>query len=167
MKKLLIAAMLLSVIPTAASADVYVAVDADGNAVGGAIVCDAGTCGEGSLYSQLTLQAGQRYVLQGYGQAGIGNNNPDTSVKVDIPTQTWTVTTPTSVQQFQPTRETAAPIIPVRIDTSTATETSTATIDTSTATIDTSTAVIADLRAQIKALYALIQTMFIRLGWSL
>jgi hypothetical protein len=75
-----------------AKADVYVKVDANGNAVGDAIMCDAGTCGAGSQFSQLTLQAGEQYVLQGTGQAGIGNNNPNTQVKVDLQTNDWTVT---------------------------------------------------------------------------
>lgn len=169
MKKLLVAAMLLSVIPTTANADVYVKVDAEGNAIGGAIMCDAATCGAGSEYSRLTLGAGESYVLQGYGQSGIGNNNPNTSVKVDIPTQTWTVTTPTSVHEFTPTHEIASstPAIPVVVDTATVTDSATATVDTLTARIDSQTATIADLRAQIDALYKLIQVILVRLGWSL
>ena len=85
-----------------AQADVYVKVDTNGNAVGGAIMCDARTCGAGSLYSQLTLQAGEQYVLQGTGQAGIGNNNPNTQVKVDIPTNEWTVTRQIEVRPIEP-----------------------------------------------------------------
>jgi hypothetical protein len=61
-------------------------------------MCDASTCGEGSEYSRLTLQAGEQYVLQGTGHAGIGNNNPNTQVKVDLQTNDWTVT-----RQFEPT----------------------------------------------------------------
>lgn len=91
MKKIIIIlALILGTTP--AYADVYVKVDANGNAIGGAIMCDAGTCGAGSQFSQLTLQAGEQYVLQGTGQAGIGNNNPNTQVKVDIETNEWTVT---------------------------------------------------------------------------
>ena len=85
-----------------AQADVYVKVDASGNAVGGAIVCDAGTCGAGSQFSQLTLQPGEQYVLQGTGQAGIGNNNPNTQVKVDIETNEWTVTRQVEVIPAEP-----------------------------------------------------------------
>lgn len=85
-----------------AKADVYVKVDANGNAIGGAIVCDAGTCGAGSLFSQLTLQAGEQYVLQATGQAGIGNNNPNTQVKVDIATNDWTVTRQVEVKPVEP-----------------------------------------------------------------
>ena len=81
-----------------AQADVYVKVDANGNATGGAIMCDASTCGAGSEYSRLTLQAGEQYVLQGTGHAGIGNNNPNTQVKVDLQTNDWTVT-----RQSEPT----------------------------------------------------------------
>ena len=87
---------------TPAHADVYVKVDANGNAVGGAIMCDAGTCGAGSQYSQLTLQAGEQYVLQGTGQAGIGNNNPNTQVKVDIETKEWTVTRQVEIKPVEP-----------------------------------------------------------------
>jgi hypothetical protein len=85
-----------------ARADVYVKVDANGNAVGGAIMCDAGTCGAGSQYSQLTLQAGEQYVLQATGHAGIGNNNPNTQVKVDIGTNDWTVTRQVEVKPVEP-----------------------------------------------------------------
>ena len=103
-----IAAMVLSLftsLNSVAIADVYVKVDANGNAIGGAIICDAGTCGPDSLYSKLTLQPGERYVLQGTGQAGIGNNNPGIDVKVDLETNVWTVTNSQSntvVQQFTP-----------------------------------------------------------------
>jgi hypothetical protein len=99
-KVIIILVMLLGVTP--ANADVYVKVDANGNAVGGAIMCDAGTCGAGSEYSRLTLQAGEQYVLQGTGQAGIGNNNPNTQVKVDIETKEWTVTRQVEVQSTEP-----------------------------------------------------------------
>ena len=75
-----------------AAADVYVKVDAQGNAIGGAIVCDASVCGPGTSFSERTLQPGEQYVLQGTGSTGIGNNNPGTSVKVDLNTNVWTVT---------------------------------------------------------------------------
>lgn len=156
------AALLALGIMPSAIADVYVKVDANGNAIGGAIVCDASTCGEGSLYSQLTLGPGERYVLQGLGHSGIGNNNPGVDVKVDIPTQTWTVTnnnTPAPlVTTFTP-YDPPAPVVPVRVETTTVTsDTSTATIktDTATATIDTSTVTVADLDAKIKELRTLI-----------
>ena len=101
MKKIIIIlALILGTTP--AYADVYVKVDANGNAIGGAIVCDAGTCGAGSQFSQLTLQAGEQYVLQGTGQAGIGNNNPNTQVKVDIETNEWTVTRQVEVIPAEP-----------------------------------------------------------------
>jgi hypothetical protein len=85
-----------------AKADVYVKVDANGNAIGGAIMCDAGTCGAGSEYSRLTLQAGEQYVLQATGHAGIGNNNPNTQVKVDLQTNDWTVTRQVEVKPVEP-----------------------------------------------------------------
>jgi hypothetical protein len=149
-----------------ANADVYVKVDANGNAIGGAIVCDAATCGEGSVYSQLTLGPGERYVLQGLGHTGIGNNNPGVDVKVDIPTQTWTVTnnnTPdpvvTTFTPYEPPR--TVYVNPIVTETATATatsETATVTIktDTVTATVDTSTVTVSDLDAKISELRALI-----------
>jgi hypothetical protein len=85
-----------------AQADVYVKVDANGNAIGGAIMCDASTCGAGSEYSRLTLQAGEQYVLQGTGHAGIGNNNSNTQVKVDLQTNDWTVTRQVEVKPVEP-----------------------------------------------------------------
>ena len=100
--KILIMALGLLFITPIAQADVYVKVDASGNAVGGAIMCDAGTCGAGSQFSQLTLQPGEQYVLQGTGQAGIGNNNPNTQVKVDIETNEWTVTRQVEVIPAEP-----------------------------------------------------------------
>ena len=157
------ALLTLGVIPSA-SADVYVKVDANGNAISGPIMCDATTCGGESTYSQLTLEPGERYVLQGLGDSGIGNNNPGVDVKVDITTQTWTVTnnnTPdpivTIFTPYDP--PTPAPINPIAVETSTATsDTATATIktDTATATIDSSTVKVTDLDAKIKELRTLI-----------
>jgi hypothetical protein len=159
---------LLGLMP-AAIADVYVKVDASGNAIGGAIICDAATCGSDSLYSKLTLQPGESYQLQGTGQAGIGNNNPGVEVKVDIPTQTWTVTnnnTPApSVRTFT-SEQGPSPVYaePIRVETSTAisdtatviSETATTLSDTATATVDTATVTIADLDAKILELRTLI-----------
>jgi hypothetical protein len=136
MRRIIFISIALALGQTHAHADVYVKVDAQGNAIGGPIMCDAETCATGSAYSNATLQAGEQYVLQGRGQAGIGNNNPETQVKVDAPTQTWTVTTPASTQVFTP--DTPAPTLtpaPSIIDTSTArTDTNTATVETVTAT---------------------------------
>ena len=98
----LLAYVALIIIAPNAKADVYVKVDANGNAIGGAIMCDAGTCGAGSEYSRLTLQPGERYVLQGTGQAGIGNNNSNTQVSVDLQTNEWTVTRQTEVKPVEP-----------------------------------------------------------------
>jgi hypothetical protein len=130
----------LSLFMPVANAEVYVKVDANGNAIGGAIICDAGTCGPGSLYSQLTLQPGERYVLQGTGQAGIGNNNPGMDVKVDLETNVWTVTdskSNTVVQQFTPQTSPGndrPQLPPVLIQ-----DTKTATTDTGTVSTDTRT----------------------------
>lgn len=96
--KRLIVFLLLMIPSTAYADDAYIKVDAEGNAIGGAIVCDAATCGAGSLYSQLTLQPGERYVLQFKGDpvtgnvAGIPATDPNISLKVDLETNTWTKT---------------------------------------------------------------------------
>ena len=142
--KVITLAIALTTITAPVNADVYVPVDADGNAVGGAIVCDAATCGAGSLYSQLTLKEGQRYVLQSAGQAGIGNNTPNTNVSVNQTTNEWTVTTPQSETKFTPdkapwTQPVQVVSTPTVIETSTATavtDTSTVTTDTTTVTVD-------------------------------
>jgi len=77
----------------------WVKVDANGNATGQAIVCSTDVCGNNnSPYAKATLSAGEQYVLQAKADpvtnnvSGIGNNNLNTQVKVDIPTQEWTVT---------------------------------------------------------------------------
>lgn len=164
MKKAIAITALLVGSMAPANADVYVKVDANGNAIDGAIVCDAATCGEGSLYSRLTLKEGERYVLQGLGQVGIGNNNPDTQVKVDIPTQTWTVTTPNTTTTFTPQQEPVyvAPVTPVITETSTAiTDTATVLSDTATAVTDTTTATVTS--NTINTLYAQIMALFTQL----
>jgi hypothetical protein len=147
MKRVIIGLVIAMATTQTANADVYVKVDAQGNAIGGAIMCDAATCGEGSLYSSLTLQPGERYVLQGTGHAGIGNNNPGVDVKHEAATNQWVVTnnnTPApTVERFETieTRVVPNPVLVAPIDTKTVTvETSTAVIDTATALSDTSTA---------------------------
>jgi hypothetical protein len=170
LKRISIALVLGLLLATPAAAEVYVKVDANGNAVGGAIMCDAGTCGAGSQFSQLTLQPGEQYVLQGTGHAGIGNNNPNTQVKVDIETKEWTVTRQVEVKPTEPvvinnqsvisytietvqkfTPETSPgnnrvePIIqsnPTPSPVALETTTATATTDTSTVAIETATATI-------------------------
>lgn len=157
---------------TPAFGDVYVAVDAQGNAVSGAIMCDAATCGAGSQFSKLTLQPGQSYQLQGYGQSGIGNNNPGVDVKVDIPTQTWTVThssTPEPVvTTFVPTREvsTVQGNQP-RVETSTATtDTASAIIkvETATVTMETATAVSVITPAEIQVKMGELRVLLARIA---
>jgi hypothetical protein len=149
MKRVIIGLVFAMATAQTANADVYVKVDAQGNAIGGAIMCDAATCGEGSLYSSLTLQPGERYVLQGVGvHHGIGNNNPGVDVKHEATTNEWVVTnnnTPAPVvERFtvntpEPVVQDPVPVAP--IDTKTVTvETTTAVIDTATALSDTSTA---------------------------
>lgn len=142
MKRVIIGMVLALASAQTASADVYVKVDAQGNAIGGAIMCDADTCGAGSLYSSLTLNPGERYVLQGLGHSGIGNNNPGIDVKHEAVTNQWVVTnnnvpTPT-VQRFKTVETWIVPDpAPVSaIDTKTVTnETATVISDTATVTI--------------------------------
>jgi hypothetical protein len=128
---------------TPAAADVYVKVDANGVAVDGPIMCDSGTCGPNSTFSKLTLKPGEQYVLQGTGQAGIGGNNPNTEVKVDLKTNEWTVTntqTQQVVQQFvpqnSPGNDRPAQVVQVPVQ-----ETKTVTVDTKTVTVDTKTVI--------------------------
>jgi opacity protein-like surface antigen len=140
MKRIIIGVVLALATAQTASADVYVKVDAQGNAIGGAIMCDAATCGAGSLYSQLTLNPGESYVLQGTGYAGIGNNNPGVDVKHEAATNEWVVTnnnTPAPTVERFTTIETrvVAPITEITV------ETSTAVIDTATALSDTTTVI--------------------------
>jgi hypothetical protein len=146
MKRAIMGVILALATAQTASADVYVKVDANGNAVGGAIVCDAATCGAGSIYSQLTLNPGESYVLQGFGHNGIGNNNPGVDVKHEATTNEWVVTnnnTPTpTVERFETleTRVIASPVSNFVPDTNTViADTSTAVIDTATVLSDTST----------------------------
>lgn len=152
-RKAILLAVALS-LPQSAMADVYVKVDANGNAIGGAIMCDAATCGEGSQYSQLTLQPGERYQLQGVGVSyGIGNNNPGVEVKHEATTNEWVVTnnnTPAPVVERFTVNTPASVVqdpVPVStpvVDTKTVTisDTSTALVDTATVTVDTKTATI-------------------------
>ena len=121
-KKIIIGAVLLTVISVApAMADVYVAVDASGNAVGQASICDAQTCAKGSLFSQMTLPAGAHYALQGVGIGyGQGAGQGAGKVSVDETTGVWSVnqtntntnpvtgaiTQTNTVQTFTPTNPT-------------------------------------------------------------
>jgi hypothetical protein len=145
MKRVIIGLVLAMATAQTASADVYVKVDAQGNAIGGAIMCDAATCGEGSLYSSLTLQPGERYVLQGVGvHHGIGNNNPGVDVKHEATTNEWVVTNNNApepvVERF--TVNTPAPVVqdPVPVAPVAPVDTKTVTIDTATVVTDTATA---------------------------
>jgi hypothetical protein len=117
MKRIIIGLVIALASAQTASADVYVKVDAQGNAVGGAIMCDAATCGSGSAYSKATLGPGESYALQGTGDSGIGNNNPGTTVKVDLQTNDWTVTRSTTVTLPEPIKLVDKEIIAVTTQT--------------------------------------------------
>jgi hypothetical protein len=138
--KVAIGAILLTAISVApALADVYVAVDQNGNAVGQAIMCDAQTCAKGSLFSQMTLSSGAHYALQGVGIGyGQGAGQGAGKVSVDENTGVWTVnqtdtnkdrvtgavTQVNTVQTFTPTNptrvvisQTVTPITPPTVTT--------------------------------------------------
>jgi hypothetical protein len=109
--KLLVATLLLvGITPAQANEQgAWVRVDANGNAVGQAIVCSADVCGDSqSPYARATLGAGEQYVLQAVADpvsgnvAGIGNNNANTQVQVNIPTQEWTVTRTHTITPLEP-----------------------------------------------------------------
>ena len=151
----------LSVLPINANADVYVKVDINGVAIDGPIMCDSGTCGANSEYSRLTLKPGESYVLQGTGYAGIGANNPNTEVKVDLQTNVWTVTNTQSNNVIQFTPQTSpgnpapyVPSVPPTIDTTTIiTDTLTVVVDTKTVAVmvDTKTATVKVVKNKKKA----------------
>jgi hypothetical protein len=101
MKKVIILALLIALIPTTAHAEetgAWVKVDANGTAIGQAIVCTQSVCGDpASLYNKLTLGSNERYVLQAPASvdgnvAGVGANQGMDSVKVDLGTGVWTTT---------------------------------------------------------------------------
>ncbi len=75
----------------------WVKVDAGGTVISGPVVCAASVCGAGTLYSQLTLKDGEQWVQQTKADpvtgnvAGIGNNNPGTTVTYDRTSETFTV----------------------------------------------------------------------------
>jgi hypothetical protein len=153
---------------TPAAADVYVKVDANGVAVDGPIMCDSGTCGPNSTFSKLTLKPGEQYVLQGTGQAGIGGNNPNTEVKVDLKTNEWTVTntqTQQVTQQFVPQnspgndRPTQVVQVPVQETKTAVVETKTATVDSSTVKVETSTVKVESSTATAQMTVVELQTM--------
>ena len=166
-KKAILLAVSLTLANTSAYAETYVKVDANGNAIDGAIVCDPVTCGAGSLYSQLTLGEGERYALQGYGSTGIGANNPDTQVQA-TEENVWTITTPTQVQTFTPEQgiyQPPAQQVPVIVETTTVlTDTSTVTnLESITATV-TESVTVQDVIKKINALLAIIFQLLAKLG---
>ena len=95
--------------PTPPEQGAWVKVDANGNATGQAIVCSVDVCGDAnSPYAKATLGSGEQYVLQAVADpitknvAGVGNNNPNTQVQVNIPTQEWTITRTNTVIPVEP-----------------------------------------------------------------
>ena len=181
MKKIILG-IVLSLISTHAWADettaqgAWVKVDANGNAVGGAIVCSPDVCGDrNSPYAKATLSAGEQYVLQAKADpatnnvVGIGNNNPNTQVQVNIPTQEWTITrthtvTPEvpltinnqevisyTVQTIEKFKADTAPwVAPKETVINVISDTATVIMDTSTAIIDTATVSITAKAIKVK-----------------
>lgn len=144
----------LNIMTIPAHSDVYVIVDANGVVVSGAVVCDAGTCGDPtSLYSRLTLKAGERYVLQGKTDAqgnnsGIGAQpNQILVVKEEADKNTFVAVTPTTVTtivtpkvvETTPTPQPEPINTPAPITTPTPTPQPTVTETTTVTTVDTPT----------------------------
>jgi len=112
MKRILILVAILIAIPMPAQAEepgAWVIVDSSGNAVSQAIVCTPSVCGDpNSAVSKDLLKPGQRFVLQTNADsngnvAGIGaSSTPNIEVKVDIPTNEWTITTKSEVKVTLP-----------------------------------------------------------------
>lgn len=108
MKRLIAILILALMAPLPAQANdqgAWVKVDANGNAIGQAIVCTAAVCGDtSSLFNKMTLNAGEQYVLQAPASidgnvAGVGAGQGMTSVKVDLETKVWTTT---SINTYTP-----------------------------------------------------------------
>ena len=96
---------------------VWVKIDASGLAISGAIACTPSVCGNpNGMFAQMTLNAGEEYVQQSTGRAGIGNNNPGTTVTYDRGSATWTIVNEAQPQPTaaapQPTSEPSAPSAP-------------------------------------------------------
>ena len=87
----------------------WVKIDASGLVISGTIVCTPSVCGAGGLISGF-LKDGESYVQQTVANpvtgnvVGIGNNNPDTTVTYDRPSETFTI-----VREEQPQPTAAAP----------------------------------------------------------
>lgn len=141
-------AVTLTLTTTPALADLYIKVDANGNAISGAIVCDAATCGEGSLYSQLTLQEGERYVKQ----------NVVIDTPIAYPEQNNTVVTPPVQPVISETTTVISDTATVLTDTSTVT-----TVESITATV-TESVTVQDVIKKINALLVIIFQLLAKIG---
>ena len=157
MKKVIILALLIALVPTTAHAEetgAWVKVDANGTAIGEAIVCTQSVCGDpASLYNKLTLGSNERYVLQAPASvdgnvAGVGANQGMDSVKVDLGTGVWT--TKQSNKYIDPI--TKEPVITVSVQqfTSSTAPWVTRIQPTQSALIAQQEATIADLYAQLE-----------------
>ena len=107
MKRLIAILILALMAPLPAHAEekgAWVKVDANGNAIGQAIVCTPAVCGDpASLYNKLTLNAGEQYVLQAPAtpDGNVSGTSPGQNwiVKVDLETKVWTTT---SINTYKP-----------------------------------------------------------------
>ena len=142
MKRAIIGVVLALATAQTTNADVYVKVDKQGNAIGGALVCEKSVCGDpNSDVSKALLGENEKFVLQGTGTVGIGNNNSGIDVKHEATTNEWVVTnnnTPAPTVERFTTIETrsVAPVVSGPV------ETSTVVIDTATVLSETNTAII-------------------------
>ena len=90
----------------------WVKIDASGNVISTGMSCTYSVCGDpNSTFSKHTTQNGESYVQQtgadpvtGDALAGVGNNNPGTTVTYDRPSETFTI-----VREEQPQPTVAAP----------------------------------------------------------
>jgi hypothetical protein len=123
MKRVIIGLVIALATAQSASADRYIKVDAQGNALSGAIMCDAATCGAGSIYSQLTLNPGERYVLEIEEPVIVPQPSAPSIPTVETPTATIPVPAPINT-------------------TPTLTDTKTVIVETPTVVIETTTAVV-------------------------
>jgi hypothetical protein len=153
MKKVIAVVAALAWLITPANADVYVKVDASGNALGGGIICEPSVCGNSeSSLSKATLKDGERYVLQSTGDSG---SSADSKTNYNTETNVWTV----NERQYAQTLENplADYSVPVSIPNTFIEKSATVTSDTATVISDTATATIknvtvSDVYAEIMAL---------------
>jgi hypothetical protein len=172
MKKVIAVVAALAWLISPANADVYVKVDANGNALGGGIICEPDVCGNPeSTLSKITLKDGERYVLQSTGDSG---SSADSNAKYNAETNVWTVNDRQYAETLEnPLADYSVPVyIPntfVETSATVITETATVVSDTATVVIETTTATSASttlesLYAQVMALLTQILALIAKLN---